>query len=143
MRNSIRAARRKVGHRFRSYRKSTSSALPWILLVSSLLSSSLWLLTALFFPAADITDAQSGPIVAFAFLLQWGWPRSLESVHGGCEEVDGRLRKVCARLLAPAARGIFERDSRILHMAPQFCPLVANVLKLRRREPECSRFRGS
>lgn len=54
------------------YRKTASVALTRILLVSSLLSSSLWLLTALFFATADAVDAQSGLLVAFVFLLQWG-----------------------------------------------------------------------
>lgn len=54
------------------YRRTTSTVLQKVLLASSLLSSSFWLLTAVSFATADAIDAQSGLLAGFVFLLQWG-----------------------------------------------------------------------
>ena len=54
------------------YRRTTSSALPAILLLSSMLSTGLWGLVALFFATAKAVDAQSGLMVGVVFLIQLG-----------------------------------------------------------------------
>jgi uncharacterized membrane protein YoaK (UPF0700 family) len=52
------------------YRRTNSRALPILLMVSSILSTALWLHLALFFWRADVVDAQSGLAVVFYFGIQ-------------------------------------------------------------------------
>ncbi len=52
------------------YRKTNSRVLPIILLVSSILSTGMWMILACAFMSADKVDAQAGMAVVVYFLVQ-------------------------------------------------------------------------